>query len=332
MKSSYEVMGVGAPIMDTLVYVEPEFLDQIPGQKGGMEVVDYEAIVDIIEKSGDFPAQVAGGSASNVIKGLACLGHSCVATGKIGDDALGKKFMDHMADLNIQTSYIFSKTPTARVVSLVTPDGKRTMRCYMGACSEMLPDDLDVDIFQGIKLMHIEGYTLLCPGLTRRAMELAKKAHAKISFDLGSFEMVNNFRDLLFDLIGSYVDIVFGNEDEFEALFGKNLEASKRELGGLCEIAVAMRGEKGCWVGSNGKVEAYPAFPVKPLDTTGAGDLFSSGFLHGYLQKLSMEECARYGAITGGQVVQEMGAEIPSQKWAEIKLKMENPYGSARAN
>lgn len=319
-----EVLGIGAPILDHLLYVSEEYLETIPGEKWGMEVVDYEAMVKIIEESGDVPVQVAGGSCSNAIKGLASLGHKCIVTGKIGNGLIGELVKEHMQDLNIETSYLYSDTPTAHVACLITPDGKRTLRCFMGACSEMTPEDLDPKIFEGIKLVHLEGYTLLCPGLTHRGMQLAKEAGAKISFDLGSFEMVQNFKDLILTFLKDYVDVVFANQDEIHALVNNGPEEGCKLLSELCEVAVVMLGEKGCLVGHGNKIESCKALPIKPLDTTGAGDLFASGFLHGYLKGLPYKECARYGAITGGTVVKFIGAEIPAEMWPKIKSLMNN--------
>lgn len=317
-----EILGIGAPILDHLLYVSEEYLDKLPGEKWGMEVVDFQSMVKIIEGSGCIPKQVAGGSCANAIKGLAQLGYQCAVTGKIGQDSIGEKVKEHMQDLNINTSYLYSTTPTAHVACLVTPDGKRTLRCYMGACSEMTPNDLNPELFIDVKLVHFEGYTLLCPGLTHRGMELAKKAGAKISFDMGSFEMVKNFKDLILTLLEDYVDVVFANKDEIHALVNNGPEQGCRQLSELCEVAVVMLGEEGALVGHENLVQAYPTVPVEPIDTTGAGDLFASGFLHGYLSGLPYSECARYGAITGGTVVQFVGAEIPADRWSVIKEKM----------
>jgi sugar/nucleoside kinase (ribokinase family) len=325
-----EVSGIGSPMLDHLLYISEEYLEKIPGEKWGMEVVNFDTILKIIEESNAVPEQVAGGSCSNTIKGLASLGHSCRVTGKIGQDSIGERVKEHMQNLNIDTAYLYSSTPTAHVACLITPDGKRTLRCYMGACSEMTPEDLDPKLFEGIKVVHFEGYSLLCPGLTIRGMELAKKAGAAISFDMGSFEMVKNFRDIILGLLGEYVDIVFVNQDEIQALVNNGPEEGCRILSELCGIAVVMLGEDGSLVGYDKKIEKCPAFPVKPTDTTGAGDLFASGFLHGYLLGLPPNLCALYGAITGSAVVQVVGAEIPPETWPKIKSLMKEMGGMDR--
>jgi sugar/nucleoside kinase (ribokinase family) len=225
-----------------------------------------------------------------------------------------------MQDLGIETAYVYGSKYTAHVACLITPDGKRTMRCYMGACSDMTPEDLDPELFKGIKLVHFEGYTLLCPGLTHRGMELAKQAGAKISFDLGSFEMVNNFRPFIMTLLKDYVDVVFANREETHALVQNGPEKGCKLLSQLCDVAVVMLGDEGCLVGHDNLIEACPAIPAKPLDTTGAGDLFAAGFLHGYLQGLPLKKCAKYGTITGGTVIQFVGAEIPQDVWPKLDL------------
>lgn len=318
-----EILGVGTPLLDHLLHVKSAYLNKIPGEPYGMETVSYQEMVEIIENSGSIPKQIVGGSSSNAIKGLTSLGHKCSLTGKLGKDAIGEKVLEDLQDLGITPKVHYSNTPTGHVTCLITPDGKRTCRAYLGAGGEMGPDDLDPAHFENCKLVHIEGYSLLSPGLTHRAMEYAKDAGAEISFDLASFEIVENYKDLILNLVSEYVTILFANEDETATLTGKNPKEGCDSMRSLCDTVAVMMGEKGCYIGTSEEVEAFPAFPVKPVDTTGAGDLFAAGFLHGYLLNLPFSECARYGAITGGQAVQIVGAEIPQEKWSLIKKRMQ---------
>jgi sugar/nucleoside kinase (ribokinase family) len=321
--SPYEILGVGTPLLDHLLHIQPEYLNQIGGAPHGMEPVSYEELFIIIENSGSIPLQMAGGSCCNAIKGLASLGHQCALTGKIGKEATGEKVLKDLQKKGITPLVCYSPLPTAHVVCLITPDGKRTCRSFLGAGADMRPDDLNPVDFQKTTLVHIEGYTLLTAGLTHQAMDYAKQSGARISFDLGSFEIVESYKELLTDLISKYVSILFANEDEVLALTGLEPEAGCKQLSELCDVAVVMMGKQGCWVGHQSGQEQYPAFPVEPIDTTGAGDLFASGFLHGILLDKPYSECARYGAITGGAVVQHIGAEIPADQWGEIKRRME---------
>ena len=324
MNSPNEVLGVGTPILDHLIHIDPSYLRSIPGEPYGMELVDYPEMIKIIENSGSVPKQIAGGSCCNAIKGLSALGHKCALTGKLGKGQTGEKVIEELQDQHVDPLVFYSDSPTAHVACLITPDGKRTCRTFMGAGSEMGPQDLDPSHFKNVKLVHIEGYSLLSPGLTHQAMEYAKSAGAMISFDMGSFEIIESYRNLLINLIEDYVSILFANEEEAFTLTDKNPENACRELRKMCNIAVVMTGEKGCVAGDLDHQSSYPAFPVKPIDTTGAGDLFASGFLHGVLTQQPLEICAKYGAITGGTVVQHVGAEIPSDSWQDVIGCMES--------
>jgi len=314
-----EILGIGNPILDHLLCVKDQYLDEISGEKYGMETVVYEEMVAIIENSGTIPTRVTGGSCANAIKGLAALGRKCALIGKVGHDASAEKIVDKLRQIGVIPLLLYSALPTARVVCLITPDGKRTCRAFLGAAKEMRPDDLELEHFANTRLVHIEGYSFLYPGLAERAMELAKQKGAVVSLDLGSFEVVAGFKTMMHDLIKDYVDIVFANTDEIFALTGLNPKEGCIELGKMSSIAVVMMGIEGCWVADATSIAKYRAYPVEPVDTTGAGDLFASGFLHGYLSGKSLAVSAKWGAIVAKEVVRQIGAEIPQKQWEMIK-------------
>lgn len=319
---SYEILGVGNPLLDYLLHVSEHYLESVPGAKYGMELVSYEEMIQIIERSGSLPKLVCGGSCANTIKGLASLGRTCALAGKIGIDCNGEKVIADLENLGIFPKLSLSSTPTAQALCMISPDGKRTCRTFLGAAAEISPQDLDPRHFERVQLVHIEGYSLLYPGVSKRAMELAKAKGALVSFDLGSFEIVAHYLPLIKDLIKKYVDITFANEQEIFALTGKDPENGCRELHSLTSVAVVMMGEKGCWTGSKEGVFPFPAYVVDPIDTTGAGDLFAAGFLHAFLSKKSMRICAQWGALTARAVVQVIGAEITETQWSDIKSEM----------
>ena len=322
---SFEILGIGAPVLDHLIKISDEYLATIPGEKHGTETVDHTTMMDIIQKSHAEPIYITGGSCANAIKGLANLGWKCGVVGKIGNDSAGQIVKNHMQALGITTLYQKSNTPTAQVLCLITPDGKRTLRSYLGASKEMSPEELDPESFKGVKLVHIEGYTLLTNTLTQKAMELAKEAGASVSFDLGSFELVETYRDRIIELLKTYVDIVFGNADETGALTHLGPEQGCDFLKNLCNIAVVMMAKDGCWVGHEKVKIRCHGFPIEhPLDSTGAGDLFASGFLHGYLSGQPLDKCAEYGSRIAAEVVKVIGAEVPQHIWKRLLLNF-NP-------
>lgn len=322
MLKKYDVLGVGSPFVDHIIEVQEEFLAEIPGAKGGMVAVDYETLSAIIKKSAVEPVLLVGGSGANTIRGLAHFGHQCALVGKIGRDVAGKKFLERLSALKITSCLLPTMTPTAQVVCLVTPDGERTMRSFLGAGQEMGSGDLRPEIFAGISLVHIEGYTLLNGDLTERAMQFAKEAGAKVSFDLGSFEVVERHKQKIVNLLARYVDIVFANREEVRSLTQLEPQQGCGALTDLCETAVVLIGKEGCWAGRGTRKVHCPAYNVLAVDTTGAGDFFASGFLHGYLEKDELEECARYGSLTGAAVVQVKGVEITHDGWEAIKQEI----------
>ncbi len=313
--SPQKILGVGAPFLDYILKVSDAFLDKLPGSKEGMMHVDYLTFSHILNTCGVKPVLVPGGSACNTIRGLARLGHACAFVGKVGQDEAGEIVWNELEELKIRPYFSQSKNPSAQVLCLVAPNGSRTFRSFGGAGLEMTSRDLEPDFFQDQKLVHIEGYSLHNGAYTEKAMQLAKASGAKVSFDLSSPEVVLQFHESIWKLIKEHVDILFANENEIRALTQLGSQEGCELLRSIVEVAVVYMNVKGCWVGDRSGQERYPAYPVTPFDTTGAGDLSASGFLHGYLMGASWERCAHFGALLGAQVVQVYGAEIPSDRW-----------------
>lgn len=317
-KTTHEILGIGTPMLDHLLLISQKYLESIQGEKYGMEVISYEEMVRLIENSGTIPKLVAGGSAANTIKGLAALGRRCALTGMLGKDSSGNRVIERLQDLGVSPLVSYGTKPTAHVTCLITPDGKRTCRTYLGAAEEITPKDLSPEFFNEVSLVHIEGYTFLYPGITKRAMELAKENGARISLDLGSFEVVEAYKSPIIGLVREFVDILFANEDETFAMTGKKPEGGWDDLQKLAENTVVMMGKEGCIAGNATEKIRCPAFPVEPLDTTGAGDLFAAGFLHGTLSKKDIRTSAKWGAQLAKEVVSVVGAEIPEEKWPSV--------------
>ncbi|MCE5318672.1 MAG: adenosine kinase [Parachlamydia sp.] len=320
----FDILGIGAPFWDYILLVSEDFLSSLTQAKGGVDFIDATAFRRIIDQSKMPVTLAAGGSCANAIKGLAHLGHRCALLGKVGADEAGKTFSKRMRELDIVPMLIPGKAPTGQVIALVTPDGERTMRDFLGASQEMKPEDLDPDAFSGVKWVHIEGYMLMRKGVAARAMELAKAAGARISFDLANFELVLAYKSEIISLVSKYVDVLFANGDETRALTKRNPQKGCAIMRDLCEVAVVSMGKEGCWIADGIEEMHCPAYPVQPVDTTGAGDLFAAGFLHGYLRNKPLPLCAHYGAKIAAAVVQVMGAELPQVTWQALKEEFDN--------
>lgn len=318
----YEVLGIGSACMDLLASIDDEFLAFVPGEKGGAYAIDLELLNQILSRIKKTPVMTTGGSCANTIKGLAHLSIKCALLSHLGDDELGTKFSQTMNEIGVVGLFSTSARPTSRVLCLITPDGQRTMR-FCGGSDEISDTFLHADYFAGVKLVHMEAYSLRNKKLAIKVLQLAKEAGATISIDLSSFEIVREYRSTLQEILPQYVDIVFANADETHALTGLSPTEGSIKLQQMCPIAVILMGKEGCLVGHQGKLFKNPSFSVELIDSTGAGDLFASGFLYGYLQGYPLEECATLGNRLGGAVVEVQGADLPPKKWKIIQDQLQ---------
>jgi sugar/nucleoside kinase (ribokinase family) len=323
-ENKYQILSLSAAIIDHLVFVEEDQLPSLANEKGGWAPIDYETLcmyLDIIkEKSYTSP----GGSGVNVLKGLSQLGHKCAVVGKVGSDEMGDHFIRELEKKGIASFLERGALPTGQAICFITPDGQRTFRSYLGASHSLTDLELKPSLFENITLFHIEGYQLVDPDLVTRALKLAKKSNIKISIDLASAEIVKRYKGYIYDILGQYVDIVLCNQDEAQELTGLPPKEACSALSSLCSVSVVTMGEKGCWTQSGETQLFTPAFVVDPIDTTGAGDYFASGFLNGVLKGLSLQSSALQGALVASYVVLEVGTEICENSWEEIKIRLGN--------
>lgn len=324
-KQQYRVLGIGSPCLDIFIPVKDKFMTSISGKKGGSKTLSQSEFSKIIGKfNKNSLKRTTGGSCCNTLKGLANLDQRCALLGRFGNDEAAEYVLETFKTLGLIPKMIASSTPTAQVLCFVTEDHERTMRCYLGASAELCEDDLDPSCFEGVELVHIEGYTLYNGGVAKKAMQLAKANGAKVSFDLGSHELVKQFKETLLEIIPNYVDILFGNSDEYFALTGLPSEQACDKVQKMCKTAVVLVGPKGCFIGSEDNIFHSQAYDAAVVDTTGAGDLFISGFLYGYIEGKPLQDCASLGNLLGSTVVQAYGAEIPKNKWEELRKEISN--------
>lgn len=321
--SRYDILGIGSPIIDYILHVDDKFLEKIPGLKGGMEPVDNETLNAIIQSSGQQPIMIPGGSCSNTIKGLASLGFSTALLGVIGHDPIAHQYMNFIRKAGITPLFQHSESPTSQVVCLITPDGERTCRSFLGASQDIHVDMITKELFKDVKLVHIEGYSLLQGLLPEKVMQLAQASGVQISFDLASFELVEQYKERILFLLSHFVDIAFANEHEIKTLTGEGGEKGCQYLRDLSETAIVKQSKKGCWVGKSTLVVHQPALEVQMVDSTGAGDLFASGFLGAYLKGKSLHDCALLGNKVGAAAVQIPGTEIPQEQWDQFKQDLQ---------
>lgn len=328
MNPAFKIIGIGSPIVDSIAQVDDAFLETVEGDKGGMVLVDAATIKQITERIPGAITRSPGGSAGNTLFALARLGADAAFLGKTGDCANGQFYRDRFSQLSGDSSrFKIGTSPNGHCLSLVTPDGERTMRTDLGAAMTLQPDEISPADFAACQHAHIEGYLLFNEALLRAVLAAAKEAGCTISLDLASFEVVQAAGDTLTEILRDFVDIVFANEEEAAAFTGlsDDYPAMARALSELCSIAAVKIGAAGAWIASGDELFHAASVPAATvIDTTGAGDLWAAGFLYGWSHQRPLADCAHYGALLGSAVVQQQGTELPDTIWQPLQQEIQS--------
>lgn len=313
-QAAFDVVGIGNAIVDVISHADDRFLVENAIEKGAMTLIDAARAEEIYARMGP-GIEMSGGSAGNTMAGFASLGGRGAYIGKVRDDQLGTVFRHDIRAIGVsfQTPPATGGAPTARCLILVTPDAQRTMNTYLGACVELGPEDIDPVLIGSASVTYMEGYLWDPPQAKQAFLKAAELAHAagrKVSLTLSDSFCVARHRESFSELVDRHVDILFGNEHEIMSLYQvDDFDQAVAAVRGRCEVAVLTRSEKGSVVVTATDAVAVPAEPIERLvDTTGAGDLFASGFLYGYTHGRPSAECARIGAIAAAEVIGHIGA------------------------
>jgi sugar/nucleoside kinase (ribokinase family) len=312
--AAFDVLGIGNAIVDVISHADDAFLAKHSLNKGSMTLID-EARAETLYAAMGPGIEMSGGSCGNTMAGVASFGGKGAYIGKVRNDQLGAVFAHDMRATGVafDTPLASSGPATARCLIVVTPDAQRTMNTYLGACTGLGPADIEPEIVGGAQVTYVEGYLWDAPEAKKAVLKAFDAAHAAgrlVSITLSDSFCVDRYRDEFRALIRDKVDILFGNESEIKSLyqvdsFESALEATRREA----KVAALTRSEKGSVVVMGGETHAVAAMPVaKVIDTTGAGDLYAAGFLHGFTHGKPLPECARLGGIAAAEVISHVGA------------------------
>ncbi|MDO9614409.1 MAG: adenosine kinase [Bacteroidota bacterium] len=319
-KSQKAILGIGNALIDVLINITDDAVLQKFGlPKGSMTLVDSVLSAEIKKETKNSTRNIqTGGSAANTIHGIAKLGGKCGYIGKISNDELGHFYLEDFKRNNINTHFFFSETGTGHATALISNDSERTFGTYLGAALELTAEEMTHEIFQDYGILHIEGYLVQNHALIEAAVKLAKANGLLVSIDMASFNIVEANIDFLHRIIREYVDIVFANEEEATSLTGKIPEEALNEIAEMCSIAVVKLGANGSMIKSGDRVIRVDAISAKSIDTTGAGDIYAAGFLYALSENLDLEVAGKIGSLLAGNVVEVMGAKIPSETWEKL--------------
>lgn len=316
-KARYGVVAVGNALVDVISEVSDEFVAEQSAtygmEKGAMTLVEETRAVDLYAQMPQ-GLETSGGSAANTMAGFASFGGKGAFIGKVADDALGKVFQNDIKSLgvNYDTLPLILGASTGRCMILVTPDAHRTMNTFLGASVELSPNDIDGDLIASAQITYLEGYLFDREQAKQAFIAAAEHAHNaghRIALTLSDPFCVDRHRHDFLQLVENHVDILFANEDEIKSLFmQENFDDAISAISQHVEVAAITRSEKGAVIIANGEVIKIDAVPVeKVIDTTGAGDQFAAGFLYGFTEGMTLEECGKLGAIAAAEVISHIG-------------------------
>lgn len=316
IEKNIDVVAIGNAIVDILCYCDESLLTKLSLNKGSMNLVNQQE-ANVIYQHMSNNIECSGGSAANTMAGIASLGGKCGFIGKICDDDFGEIFKHDILNLGIEYKTAIAMAEesegTACSLILVTPDADRTMQTYLGVAPMLNINDIDLDLISRAKILYIEGYLWDDPitiEAIRLAVDVAKKKDTKIALTLSDSFCVSRHKQSFLELITNSIDILFANDAEILELLDENkVDNCSQWLFENTEIANITLGDQGAAIFANNQKTAIAANPYSKVeDTTGAGDLFASGFLYGYCNGYDLQSAGELASKAAGYIVSHLGA------------------------
>jgi len=307
-----KIIGIGNAIVDVICKVEEDFLKKNNLTKSTMKLVDEAEFKNLLSKL-KIEETVSGGSVANTMVGLSQLGNEVGFIGKINDDQLGEKYQDGLVKEKVK--YLYSKkkesSPTGTCLILITPDAERTMCTFLGIAGKINENDLNIKAIKESELLLLEGY-LWDEGEPKKAFEKAIKSSNKSAMSLSDLFCVERHKKHFLSLVQNELDIIFANEQEIKSLTDlNNFDDVISFVKELNKLVIITRGNKGSVAINKGEVISFESQKNLILkDLTGAGDLFASGFLHGYIKRFTIKDCLKKGTEMSSKIIQIYGARL----------------------
>ena len=313
-KKEIDLIGLGNAIVDIIVNVEDEFLEVNKLKKGSMNLINSNES-EVLLKNCKIIKKISGGSSANTVVCLAELGNNVQFIGRVKNDNLGNFFSTDIRKSNT----IFNNSPldrgpaSAHSIIFITPDAQRTMCTYLGASVEFETRDINYNLIKKSKYLYLEGYLWdgdLAKNAFLKAAKIAKESDTKIILSLSDSFCVDRHRESFLDLIENYIDVIFCNESEVLSLFKENdLPSCKESISSLCKLVIITLGSKGSLLIHKGESTEINSISLgKIIDTTGAGDLYAGGFIHGLLNNYSLKKCGGIGSLCAGHIITQLGS------------------------
>ena len=312
MEHQYDVFGIGNPLMDIVVSIDDAFLKKENLTKGMFNLVDYDRSKEVLGFISHLKMEIeAGDSTANSMAGIANLGGKPIYQGCVGNDEYGKLYEEKTVKQGIISKIVRVEGHTGTAIALITPDSERSFATHLGVACSMKKEYLSLDDITKSRYLHLTGYQLEDPTLREMAIVAMKHAKAngvKISVDVADKGVIARNHDFITALLKDYVDVFYANEEESYALCGVEPEKAILKMGELAPTACLKVGKKGSMIISGGKIHNIPGYPAKPVDTTGAGDMYAAGFLFGITHGYDIDTAGKIASFSAARIVEVFGA------------------------
>lgn len=313
MSTSYDVIGIGNAIVDVIAPAKDTFLDHMGIEKGIMQLIERDRAEVLYAAMGD-RVETPGGSVANTIAGIGALGLSTAFIGKVKDDALGRFYAKGMEEAGTafpNAPVAEAQAPTSRSMIFVSPDGERSMNTYLGAGADLGQGDVSGAVFEGAKILFLEGYLFDKDEGKTAFTEAARqmKGHGgKTGITLSDPFCTDRHRDDFKALINDNLDFAIGNSAEWASLYETNdLEGALEQAATVCDIVVCTRSGDGVIIRQGPQRIEVPVAARTPVDATGAGDQFAAGFLFGLASGRPLDICGAMGVLAASEVIGHIG-------------------------
>ncbi|HXH29692.1 MAG TPA: adenosine kinase [Bacteriovoracaceae bacterium] len=330
MNKKYDVYAIGNALVDMEYEVQDDFFSRQKIDKGLMTLVDETRQNDLLNALGTAPLkQQCGGSAANTIIAVAQFGAKSFYSCKVAKDPIGNFYFQDLQDNGVDSNLQQQNREngiTGKCLVLITPDAERTMNTYLGITSTIGKSEVDASAIKGSKYMYMEGYLVASPSGREAAIfarKVAEAAGVKTALTFSDVNMVKFFREGMHEMIGGGVDLLFCNESEAMAWAEtQDMDEVIESLKKIAKTFVVTRSEKGAVVFDGQKLISVESFPVRAIDTNGAGDMYAGAFLYGITQGHDYAQAGKLASLAASRVVSQFGPRLRLSDVLDIKKQV----------
>ncbi len=323
----YDVFGIGNALLDTEYAVSDQFLIDNDVTKARMTLVDWDRRQQLLSAIKGEPSSVAaGGSVANSLIALQGFHCSSYFTGRVTRDSVGTQFLTSMteADIDCNPPVEDNTGNTGQCLIFVTPDGERSMNTYLGVANSFQAEEISQHSISDSNFVYVEGYlatTVEGTNSSKRTMQLARDSGVQTSLTLADVSIIELFRESLEHIAEGGLDLLFCNMDE--ALAWCRTDSEDHALTSITQTAktcIVTASVKGCYIATRDTDPVHiPGFPVQPMNSNGAGDMFAGAYLAGVCNGWYNTQSARFANYAASQIVLDYGARLPTlQRYQQL--------------